>query len=240
MKTKDIITEWSTQDAAVEKRLKQLGYQKLGAGVDCTAWLEPSTGQVLKIFGTNKVADRTSGMSHDQLMFKQWSAFCEANKNNPFLPRFSGWTSFVMHGKTYLQIRMEKLAKLPDSLGSLLEDMADSVPYRSTDDVMQQFTKNLGVPTSYGSRQDDGSYGRVHSHRDDAIAELAIMLGEEDFRLLISTIKQLNRLGKQYGYINDLHDGNFMHRNDGIPVIVDPWVVSTSGPRMPQSNSGSW
>jgi len=52
-----------------------------------------------------------------------------------------------------------------------------------------------------------------------------LLLGEQHFVQLFKTIAELCKIGRSRKYQNDLHDENFMHRNDGIPVIVDPWVL---------------
>ena len=114
------LTEWSTTDKKIERILKSKGYKKLGAGVDQTAYLEPGTGFVLKIFGTQG----GKKFSRDHQMFFVWAQFCMKNSQNPFLPRFDDYESFVLDGDRYLQIRQEILQKTPH--GIALEIMADA------------------------------------------------------------------------------------------------------------------
>lgn len=88
MKTKEFIIEFSDTDPEIEKILSNKGYKKLGAGVDQTAFLEPGTGLVLKIFGTHESHLR-NGMGRpeftaSQRMFKFWADYCNAHSNNPF------------------------------------------------------------------------------------------------------------------------------------------------------------
>jgi hypothetical protein len=102
--------------------LAKKGYKKLGAGVDQTAYLEPGTGYVLKVFGTQG----GESFSPDHKMFFDWAKYCMKNSGNPFLPRFGGYDSFVLDGDRYLQIRQEPLQPA-GRMGVILEIMANAV-----------------------------------------------------------------------------------------------------------------
>jgi hypothetical protein len=88
------LQEYSKTSNKVDKILKAKGYKRLGAGVDQTAYLEPGTGYVLKVFGTQG----GESFSADQKMFFAWAKYCMKNTDNPFLPRFAGYESFVLDG----------------------------------------------------------------------------------------------------------------------------------------------
>ena len=62
----------------------------------------------------------------------------------------------------------------------------------------------------------------------EELEKLLVMLGKKKFEELLYTIADVAHTGRDKGYTFDLHGGNFMHRNDGIPVIVDPWVYDGS------------
>jgi len=102
-----VLDEYSNHDSGIRKALEQKGYKFLGVGIDQMAYLEPSTGYVLKIFGTQGGKD----FSQDQKMFFKFAKFCMEHQDNPFLPRFYGYESFEFKGNTYLQIRTEQLFK---------------------------------------------------------------------------------------------------------------------------------
>lgn len=232
MRIIELLTEWSTQDKRVSQQLIKMGYEPLGRpGVDCAAYLEPGTGEVLKIFGTNEAAS-VSGWSADQLMFNKWAKISKANQHSPYFPRFSGWESFDFQGKKYLQIRMERLQSLPPGLGVLLENIASLCEHgKSTVDIVDHYRNTIGMKTGIDYQKLEFSKNklivppRIFSDRDDALVELIMQIGEEEFTNLVRSIWSVVSMGRQYGYVQDLHSGNFMHRNDGIPVIVDPWVV---------------
>src|SRR5258708_2521701 len=117
MFTHEIINEETTIDDGITKRLKELGYKFLGNGVDQQAWLEPSTGYVLKIFGTS--SDGT--FSTSQKMFYRWAKFCEKNKDNEFLPKFYGIETFVFNNDNYIQFRQEKLVETTNKLQGITQ-----------------------------------------------------------------------------------------------------------------------
>ena len=216
MRAAEITNEWSNTNPGIRNALEKKGYQYLGAGLDQTAYLEPSTGQVLKIFGADDEG-RTQNPGHK--MFETWVAYCQANAGNPFLPKFSGWKKFEFGGETYLQIRMERLDKFPYRWEEGLEVLSIAV--------------DAGIPLEtifgYVGNDSNGPHGqgnlRVVTLRIEMINELVLHLGEEGMTQLYNTMKELHDIGRRSGWHWDLHYGNFMIRNDGTPVIVDPWVA---------------
>jgi hypothetical protein len=198
------LQEFSTTSKKVERILTAKGYKKLGAGVDQTAYLEPSTGLVLKVFGTQG----GESFSPDHKMFFAWAKYCMKNPNNPFLPKFGGYESFVLDGDRYLQIRQE-LLKPAGRVGFLLGLFSEAL-----DDEGSSTLQDVEdyVAESYPSYIPD-------------LQKLKKQLGSKGLQLLFSTMLTVYRKSTRRGYTFDLHAGNFMVRSDGTPVIVDPWVV---------------
>jgi len=199
------LEEFSTLDKGIRSALEAKGYQYLGQGVDQTAYLEPSTGLVLKVFGTQGKTD----FSPDQKMFFTWYEYCEQNKTNPFLPRFYGHDSFMWNNNRYLMIRTEPLKKTQGPIRFALDDLG-----RLIRNWFTQF-KNLTVKGFMNSMQ--RNYPKEY-------ALLEKKLGVEGMTLIVTTLDELWKLGKSRGYHWDMHGGNFMQRSDGTPVINDPWV----------------
>ena len=207
MKTTDIITneeiidEWSNTDKGINAELKRQGYKFLGSGVDQSAYLEPGTGYVLKVFGTQpELKGKPNKFSADHKMFFTWAKFCMANPDNPYLPKFFGYESFVFNNHNYLQIRQERLTKSGD-LGDSIESIADYLAYSTINEL---FTT------------------RAVSYEIDAL--MAVLGSKEEVARFGKTIKALQKIGNKKGWDWDLHGGNVMKRGK-IPVIVDPWVV---------------
>lgn len=199
------LTEYSYTDKKIEKILTKKGYKKLGAGVDQTAYLEPGTGFVLKIFGTQ----RGDAFSADQEMFFDWAKYCMKNKNNPFLPKFGGYESFVLDGDRYLQIRQEAL-KSSGVTGRVLAIMAVAIEEEGAQDL--------------GEVED--VIDELYDEYANAYQKFIKQLGPKATQKLFNTMMDLYKISLNNGWMFDLHSGNFMLRNDGTPVIVDPWALA--------------
>lgn len=188
--------------------LKHKGYKSLGAGVDQRAFLEPGTGMILKIFGTNKRNNGTD-LSPAQGTFKAYADFCNKNPDNPFLPNFTGWETFQYNGKLYLQIRMERLFKFTKGAGRwgiYCSEFAYGVKEGKT---KQRFLDEF-LDSSW--RTDEKHAFMVH-------------LGDEGFDQLWNTIQALYDISERGGFKLDLHGGNFMLGSDGHIVISDPFFI---------------
>jgi hypothetical protein len=220
MRFKDFLQEWSNTASSIRKSLEKKGYKYIGKGVDQSAYLEPKTGKVLKVFGTGHDGD-DAGFSKDQYMFKAWAAYCKKNSSNEFLPKFDGWESFEWKEEMYLQIRMERLQELPRGLSFALEILANEIDQaHDKEDMVDEIIKHV-----HELDNEDESPVHLESREADAIEQLMVQLGDKPFKQFLMTIGDLSKIAYNDGYRFDLHGDNFMHRNDGIPVIVDPWVI---------------
>lgn len=201
------LDEWTNTDNGIIKQLQKKGYRYLGAGVDQTAFIEPSTGYVLKIFGTGG----SRKFSKDHKMFFIWADFCSQHQDNPYLPKIYAHESFLWQDPDtnkqhrYLMIRTEQLYD-SGKIGGTLEDLARGFSYG--DDFA------TGI---------DRYYRLTPSHKQE---DLLQHLGKKGFDLMSDTIYKLSKIADKKGWGIDLHAGNFMMRKNGTPVINDPWVVT--------------
>ena len=207
MKPHEILDEYSDTDPEIIDYLEDKGYELLGQGVDQTAFLEPGTGLVLKIFGTQDEARAPSRggkptFSKDHMMFFRWATYCNNHKSNTYLPKFSGFESFYWNGQVYLQIRQEYMVDLERDTARLCAEMAY---YATTEYSFDDMYQNLSYEVAW--------------------TNLIELLGPKGLRVLYKTINKLDDIANQMGFELDLHEENFMARADGTPVIVDPWIV---------------
>ena len=200
------LEEFSTTDKGIRSELEAKGYQYLGKGVDQTAYLEPGTGLVLKVFGTQ---GNRRDFSPDQKMFFTWYDYCTNHADNPFLPRFYGHDSFMWDKNRYLMIRTEPLKKTQGPIRFALDDLGRMIRSHHYQH------KALAVKGFMNSMQ--RTYPREY-------AILERKLGVDGMPLMVKTLDELFNLGQSQGYHWDLHGGNFMIRSDGTPIINDPWV----------------
>jgi hypothetical protein len=217
MKINQIVDEESHIDPGIIAALKKKGYiMPRGArGCDAAAFVEPGTGQILKIFGTSDGADVTkkngrerTNFSDSQMMSIYWAKYCAANSGNKFLPKFSGIESFHWGSAVYLQIRQERLYDLEKNWQRTIESMAmhagREIPFDTMD---QKFTNNHYADTRAAWKQ-------IQKKMDN-----------RDLRLFYQTMIDISNIADQKNWAYDLHGNNIMMRRDGTPVILDPWAL---------------
>jgi hypothetical protein len=198
----------------VRKALIDQGYKYLGSGIDKQAYLEPSTGQALIIFGYRKNID---DFSPDQRMFIDWINYCNANKNNPNLPKFSGFESFQFRGKNYIQARMEPLQEVTDQVKNIvtyLETVIDEISQGDVDAAFEYLAKK-------------GYYDeKIDYFRPYTVKQVVDYLGGlKRAKNLLQTVHDVAMFGAKNRYNIDLHSGNYMQRPDGTIVVNDPFVI---------------
>ena len=193
----------------VRKALKDKGYKYLGKGIDKQAFLEPSTGQVLVIFGYSRWYK--GKFSPDQLMFVRWAKYCQENQDkNPHLPRFSGWESFEFKGHRYLQIRMEPLKKLPEGTSSVLY-------------WLDKYVNEKGKIDTINVAQQINDHEPLTTKANEIIEYLG---GAKAASGLMKTVQVAKRMAEKERVTLDLHMGNYMQRSDGTIVVNDPFVAT--------------
>lgn len=200
----------------VRKALMDKGYKYLGSGIDKQAYLEPSTGQALIIFGYRKGVD---DFSPDQRMFINWIDYCKKHQNNPSLPKFSGFESFQFRGKNYIQARMESLQELPKNIGSLVGQI-------------DQVTKQIGkgnFKAAYKRIKSNAEFGiwdeGLNEYFEDIEEVINLLGGPERAENLLRTVYEVAKFAKKNKFTVDLHGGNYMQRPDGTIVVNDPFVL---------------
>jgi hypothetical protein len=200
-----VLDEFSMMDRGVRKELEKQGYKALGSGVDQEAYLEPGGQTVLKIFGTQ---GNTKKLSPDQKMFVKWAEFCQRNSDNPFLPKYSGWTSFKYKKELYLQIRTELLRRPTTPQERNLVAAISRLGYA--------FERN-GI--SFFDLEKNNQYAPSYRLVSQAV-------GKDYVPLLLNTLLELiHKTQKKSTYNWDLHPGNIMLRPNGQVVLNDPYVL---------------
>ena len=205
--------------SGIKQRLKNKGYKELGHGQDQLVFLEPISGMILKIFGTNSSQNGSAGsggLTFPQQTFKAFADYCAAHPDNEFLPYFSGWETFEFEGQRYLQIRCERLfpGTKYRSLFSMLESISNDAK-----------SKRKGAKAYLSGMLDNNSW-----YDDEKVGTLITMLGgDEGFYKFWETLWQLGRIARQGGFQLDLHDENFMLGSDGTIVISDPFFSGWGG-----------
>lgn len=200
----------------VRKVLMDKGYKYLGSGIDKQAYLEPKTGQVLLIFGYRKNVD---DFSPDQRMFIDWINYCNKNKNNTHLPKFSGFESFQFQGKNYIQARMEHLVELPQTIRNVIYLLDEAAKYAGRGNFDRAWEKISDWAEQESFDNDD------EPEWFDTEKVITLLGGLEQAKGLLRTVYLVKKFAKLHQFSLDLHSGNFMMRIDGTIVVNDPFVL---------------
>ena len=196
-------------DPGITSYLKRRGYKKIGRGTDQHTFTDPN-GEILKVFGASEDESFT-GFTDSHKMFMGFYNFCQKNSSNKFLPKFHGVESFEYNDQKHLQIKMERLHPLPQQVAIELSEIGYHANLPATDEKRKEYKQNLF----------DGKFS------EDGLVVLSNMIGKNGLLKLWRTFEELSKLRKTYSFNVgwDMHEGNFMARSDGTPVIVDPFAV---------------
>ena len=200
-----IIDEWSQFDPRLEKVFMDKGYQYISAGSDQQVWMDPKQDKVLKVFGS-KMALGPNELSKDQKMALLWCKFCHKNSDNPFLPKFYGIKRFVFNAHPYLLIEQETLSEIDKTVGFSM-------------------TKYANVCSDADVTSPLAAYYRYIDENAHYSGELNKVIGIEGMKELGATLFALYHMGKDHGWMWDMHQYNFMVRQNSFPVIIDPWCL---------------
>lgn len=204
-------------DYGIADVLKEKGYQFLGGGLDKQAWLDPN-GQVYIVFGYRY---NFNDFSPDQRMFITWIKYCDRNRNNPHLPKFSGFESFEFNGKKYIQARMERLTHAPAKLQYLLAHLDWMITKHGTN--YDRAFDNLAPAAGYDWETFVSS--KIDQKKVTAAEIIEILGGIDKAKSLMKTVRNVKRLAARFNYSIDLHGGNYMLRPDGTIVVNDPYAI---------------
>jgi hypothetical protein len=211
MLSKEFITEGSAISPFLVQDMKRKGYTLMGKGQDMQAWLEPRTGFIVKIFGSNLYGDNRAQQS-----FKHFATYCMRHKDNPFLPNIIEWKPFTFQEEDYLLIKMERLFPLKGQFlawGEALEMMSEAAEHDGSARGKQKFLDEFM------------SKNGASEYENNEVAEIITHIGQEGFDHLWKALADLAKIATQYRYIYDLHAKNFMLGSDGHIVISDPFYT---------------
>tara|TARA_R110000868_G_scaffold390290_3_gene659916 strand:- start:1741 stop:2766 length:1026 start_codon:yes stop_codon:yes gene_type:complete len=210
----------STNSKQIVAKLKSLGYEMLGSGIDASVWSKDA-GSVIKIIMPTDVPGNPGDSA-----FMAFYEFCVAHKNSPFLPKFvsisgADHSVFTLNGVDYRQISMEKLAPIPSN--SFMEQMVWALSDLSTVAFIKwrDAKKQLTSPAFW--KHFSGTGTEAVGTEADVINGLSNPAVEKMYAGLFAIMQQLNQFGKSRGTGWDLHTENVMHRGN-VPVIIDPFL----------------
>ena len=225
MKSLEIINEYSFTSRRLIDKITDSGYKLLGRGVDQAAFEKPDDPYVLKLFGTHRGhgTDQVAYFTSDQKMFFYWADYCHRNRANKTLPIFGKYKKILWEDDTYVAIFQERLFNIPDERVTFLHQMIANVA--ESDDTTEEYREDFSSYL-YGLYHDDRREpDEFELQQINTIHKNIREIGRNTVNQLYLTLRELSNIGRQKGWIFDMHPGNFMQRKDGSPVIVDPWTI---------------
>jgi hypothetical protein len=210
MKIQELFEEETYIDPEIDNILKEKGYKKLGQGADQAAYLTPDGKTVLKIFGAG---DGGSNFGPSHRMFFTWVKYCMKNSNNPFLPKYYDYESFIFEGDRYLQIKQELLKPISSIEYKGIRSLIVYGIQENIKDV-RKIRQHITKEEFYGYQEDLAGFDH-----------LIKTLGEKNTQLLLNTLTEIYNIAESKNYDFDDDGTNFMKRSDGTLVIQDPWII---------------
>ena len=210
--------ETDTQNSKqLAKEFRQLGYSQIGSGADATVWAKDSS-YVIKILMPEDAGSRS------EQIFRKFYEFSMAHQDLACVPRFNEVNTIDINGKDYTQIEMERLA--PIETGTFME----GVVWLLSDYVMEQtpwptIESELAMPSTweiYSPNYANALARTWKSFLENPAGRKTYAM----YRQLYNVMKLLFTTGTINKFGWDLHTANVMRRNNGQPVIIDPWFSS--------------
>lgn len=220
MRVNEFVTEAEadTQNSRqLAKEFRQLGYSQIGSGADATVWARDDS-HVIKILMPEDAGSRA------EQIFRKFYEFSMAHQDLACVPKFNEVNTVDINGKGYTQIEMERLA--PIEQGTFMQ----GIVWLLSDYVTEQIAwptieRELAMPDTW----------EIYSpNYANALAKTWQSLLENPagkktyamYRQLYNVMKLLFTAGAINKFGWDLHTANVMQRNNGQPVIIDPWFSS--------------
>lgn len=207
--------ETATQNSRqLAKEFRQLGYSQIGSGADATVWAKDDS-YVIKILMPEDAGSRA------EQIFRKFYEFSMAHQDLACVPRFNEVNTIDINGQDYTQIEMERLA--PIEKGTFME----GIVWLLSDYVAEQtpwptIESELAIPDTW--EMYSPNYANALAQTWQSLLENPA--GRKTYvmyRQLYNVMKLLFTTGTINKFGWDLHTANVMRRNNGQPVIIDPW-----------------
>ena len=211
--------------------LERRGYTVLGGGVDAVAFLEPRSGLVLKVIGSNEYhkTDPVGHVSKKQKIFMDYYEYMRKHPNNPYLPQVYNVRIKRYWNKNLLFIRMERLFEL-------YHDLINQPKYRGwawilsdiAHDIRRGFNQKQVMMSIVNRAESEPTLGVTKKQYDqDDLNSLFVHIGQDGWDTLYHTVRDLADIAIDNDYLLDLNPRNWLFGSDGQIVISDPFHAFT-------------
>lgn len=198
----------------ISNQLRTAGYSHVGAGADATVWAKDDS-HVIKI-----LMPEDAGSKAEQV-FRKFYEFSMSRQDLACVPRFNEVNTIDINGKDYTQIEMEKLSSIPE--GSFVEGLIWFLSdYTSSPESWETIERELADPntwTNYSPKYAN-TFAKVWQSLLENPASKKTYAMYKQLYTVMQILYNTGRINK-FGW--DLHTANVMLRQNGQPVIIDPW-----------------
>lgn len=171
----------------------KMKYTFVDKGADAMVFISPK-GDIVKIVGANK--------PEAHRIIVKWVEFCKRHTDTHLLPHHISQSAFIYDDNDYVQVRMERLFRLPGSMGNAFEQVIDYILASDTIDDAKQL---------------------IAEDAEDHLGLIEVLNAVENFDELFVVVKALDKIAASNGWDLDLHSDNAMLDDHGKLVIIDPW-----------------
>ena len=214
--SKDVVeAETDTPNAReISNQLRAAGYHHVGSGADATVFAKDDS-HVIKI-----LMPEDAGSKAEQV-FRKFYEFSIAHQDLACVPRFNEVNTIDINGKDYTQIEMEKLS--PIQTDSFVEGLIWLLSdYTSTLTPWETIERELAEPKTWEifSPKYANTFARTWQSLLENPASKKTYAMYKQLYTVMQILYNTGRINK-FGW--DLHTANVMQRQNGQPVIIDPW-----------------
>jgi GNAT superfamily N-acetyltransferase len=198
----------------ISNQLRAAGYHHVGSGADATVFAKDDS-HVIKI-----LMPEDAGSNAEQV-FRKFYEFSIAHQDLACVPRFNEVNTIDINGKDYTQIEMEKLS--PIQTDSFVEGLIWFLSdYTSTLTPWETIERELAEPKTWEifSPKYANTFARTWQSLLENPASKKTYAMYKQLYTVMQILYNTGRINK-FGW--DLHTANVMQRQNGQPVIIDPW-----------------
>lgn len=216
--SKDVVeAEASTKNSnEIWRQLRAAGYQSVGSGADSTVWAKDDN-YIIKILMPEDLGNKA------EQVFRKFYEFSIEHQDLTCLPRFNQVNIIDINGKDYTQIEMERLK--PIEKGTFMEGVvwffSDFCQTQTPWDKVSQAMRLSDTWEWYPYTKNSKSIANVYIKQWQDV-----MYNKKSYamyRQLYNVMQLLYNAGTINKFGWDLHTANVMQRQNGQPVIIDPW-----------------
>ena len=196
------------------QQLRAAGYQYVGSGADATVFAKDDS-HVIKILMPEDMGTKA------EQVFRKFYEFSMSHQDLACVPRFNEVNTIDINGKDYTQIEMERLSPIEKNsfIEGLIWFLSDYINTNTPWPTVESELVNPETWEIYSPNYANAFAKTWQSLLENPASKKTYAM----YRQLYNVMKLLYTTGTINKFGWDLHAANVMLRQNGQPVIIDPW-----------------